>query len=163
MITTFWPSSENMPCPPVRAATLGPDDSRASASQRRAARPRDLRERARRPTFTGSTSKELPDDAQAPRLAAATALALAPLAVAAQQTVDVTAYQEAEDDDMIVQPFNLTVDEIEDMDLKSAAGEEIGEVEEVLTDASGSRSRSASRSGASSASASARSCSGSTS
>ena len=62
---------------------------------------------------------------------------LAPLAAAAQQTTDVTAYQEAEDDDMVVQPFNLTVDDIEDMDLKSAAGDDIGEVEEVLTDASG--------------------------
>jgi uncharacterized protein YrrD len=68
---------------------------------------------------------------------AATALAMAPLAVAAQQSVDVTAYQEADDDDMVVQPFNLTVDDIEDMDLKSADGDEIGEVEEVLIDASG--------------------------
>jgi uncharacterized protein YrrD len=68
---------------------------------------------------------------------AATALAMAPLAVAAQQSLDVTAYQEADDDDMVVQPFNLTVDDIEDMDLKSADGDEIGEVEEVLIDASG--------------------------
>jgi hypothetical protein len=67
---------------------------------------------------------------------AATALALAPLALAAQQSSDVTAYQEAEDDDMVVQPFNRTVDDIEDLDLKNADGE-IGEVEEVLIDASG--------------------------
>jgi uncharacterized protein YrrD len=68
---------------------------------------------------------------------AATALALAPLALAAQQSSEVTAYQEAEDDDMVVQPFNRTVDDIEDLDLKNADGDEIGEVEEVLIDASG--------------------------
>ena len=70
-------------------------------------------------------------------LLAATALALAPLAAAAQQSPDLAAYQEAEDDDLVVQPFNLTVDDIEDMDLKSAAGDDIGEVEKVLTDAGG--------------------------
>jgi hypothetical protein len=68
---------------------------------------------------------------------AATALALAPLVAAAQQAVDVTAYREAEDDDLVVQPFNLTVDQIEDMDLKGAGGEEIGEVDDVLIDAAG--------------------------
>ena len=68
---------------------------------------------------------------------AATALALAPLALAAQQSSDVTAYQEAEDDDMVVQPFNRTVADIEDLDLTTADGDEIGEVEEVLIDASG--------------------------
>ena len=68
---------------------------------------------------------------------AATALALAPLALAAQQSSDVTTYQEAEDDDMVVQPFNRTVDDIEDLDLKNVDGDEIGEVEEVLIDASG--------------------------
>lgn len=81
-------------------------------------------------------------------LLAAAALAFAPLVVAAQQAVDVTAYREAEDDDLIVQPFDLTVDLIEDMDLKDAGGDEIGEVDDVLI----SRSRSPSRSGASSAS-----------
>jgi hypothetical protein len=49
---------------------------------------------------------------------AAAALVFAPLVVAAQQAVDVTAYREAEDDDLVVQPFNLTIDQIEDMDLK---------------------------------------------
>ena len=38
---------------------------------------------------------------------------------------------------MVVQPFNRTVDDIEDLDLKNADGDEIGEVEEVLIDASG--------------------------
>jgi hypothetical protein len=70
-------------------------------------------------------------------LVAATALAVAPLAAAAQQTTEATAYQEAEDDDMVVQPFNLTVDDLEDMNLESAAGDDIGEVEEVLTDGTG--------------------------
>ena len=71
-----------------------------------------------------------------PSLAAA-ALVFAPLVVAAQQAVDVTAYREAEDDDLVVQPFNLTIDQIEDMDLRSGDGEEIGEVDEVLIDAAG--------------------------
>ena len=68
---------------------------------------------------------------------AATALAMAPLAGAAQQSTKVTGYQEAEDDNMLMQPLGRTVDEVEDMDLKNAAGDQIGEVDEVLTDASG--------------------------
>jgi PRC-barrel domain len=68
---------------------------------------------------------------------AAAALVFAPLVVAAQQAVDVTAYREAEDDDLVVQPFNLTIDQIEDMDLRGGGGEEIGEVDEVLIDAAG--------------------------
>ena len=70
-------------------------------------------------------------------LLAAGALALAPLAPAAQQSLDVTTLQEAEDDDLVVQPFGVTVDDIDDMDLMNADGEEIGEIEEVLLDASG--------------------------
>ncbi|HEX5795836.1 MAG TPA: PRC-barrel domain-containing protein [Geminicoccaceae bacterium] len=70
-------------------------------------------------------------------LCAAAVLALAPLAAAAQQSLDVSGYKEAEDDDLVVEPFNLSVDQIEDMDVKTAAGEEVGDVEEVLTDASG--------------------------
>ena len=70
-------------------------------------------------------------------LCAAAVLALAPLSAAAQQPLDVSGYKEAEDDDLVVQPFNLSVDQIEDMDVKTAAGEEVGDVEEVLTDASG--------------------------
>jgi hypothetical protein len=71
-----------------------------------------------------------------PSLAAA-ALVFAPLVVAAQHAVDITAYREAEDDDLVVQPFNLTIDQIEDMDLRGGGGEEIGEVDEVLIDAAG--------------------------
>jgi len=68
---------------------------------------------------------------------AATALAVAPFAALAQQAVDISAYKEAEDDDMMVQPFGRTVEDIEDMDLKTAGGDDVGEVDEVLVDASG--------------------------
>ena len=68
---------------------------------------------------------------------AALALALAPLAAAAQQGLDVATLEEAEDDDLVVQPFGVTVDDIDDMDLMNADGEEIGEIEEVLLDAGG--------------------------
>jgi sporulation protein YlmC with PRC-barrel domain len=44
---------------------------------------------------------------------------------------------EAEDDAMIVQPFAISVEALEDMDIYGSAGEEIGEVEDVLVDASG--------------------------
>lgn len=44
---------------------------------------------------------------------------------------------EAEDDDMIVQPLNVTVDDLEDMDIYTPSDEEVGEIEEVLVDASG--------------------------
>jgi hypothetical protein len=44
---------------------------------------------------------------------------------------------EADDDYMMVQPFNVSVDDLEDMDLYGPGGEEIGEVEEVLADGSG--------------------------
>jgi PRC-barrel domain len=64
---------------------------------------------------------------------AAAALALAPLAVAAQG-INVTKLQEA-DDDMKV--LDRSVDDIEDMDLKAPDGDDIGEVEEVLLDAEG--------------------------
>jgi hypothetical protein len=49
----------------------------------------------------------------------------------------VTGLHEADDDAMMVQPFNLSVDRIEDMDLYAPGGDEIGEVEEVLVDATG--------------------------
>lgn len=46
--------------------------------------------------------------------------------------------QEAEDSDQVVQPFDLTVGEIEeDADLLNQAGEEVGAIEVVLVDASG--------------------------
>jgi sporulation protein YlmC with PRC-barrel domain len=48
-----------------------------------------------------------------------------------------TGLHEAEDDAMIVQPFAISVEALEDMDVYGSAGEEIGEVEDVLVDASG--------------------------
>lgn len=76
---------------------------------------------------------------RAPQLpAAAVALTLAAGAAAAQQGASgVTGLHEADDGAMLVQPFNLSVDRIEDMDLYAPAGEEIGEIEDVLVDAAG--------------------------
>ena len=69
------------------------------------------------------------------------ALAAALLALAApadaQQAAGGIALREAADDDMMVQPFNMSVEDLEDVDLVDPAGEEIGEVEEVLVDANG--------------------------
>ena len=66
------------------------------------------------------------------------ALAVAPaLLVAPAIAQTATTYMEIEDDTMLVQPFNLTVDQIEDMDIYGPGDDQIGEVEEVLTDASG--------------------------
>jgi len=68
-------------------------------------------------------------------LPAAAALALiAGGAAMAQQASDL---REVDDDDRIVQPFGLSVDDIEDMDVYDAAGEELGEVEEVLENSAG--------------------------
>ena len=68
-------------------------------------------------------------------LAAAVVLLGAPTLVLAQQSV--SDLSEIDDDDLVVQPFNRTVDDLDDMDVKNAAGEEIGEVEEVLRDGTG--------------------------
>lgn len=61
-------------------------------------------------------------------LAAAVLSAVALAAVpAAAQT-----YQAIDDEALNVDPLNVTVGDLEDMDLLNASGEEIGEVEEVL-------------------------------
>jgi PRC-barrel domain len=66
-------------------------------------------------------------------LVAAPALLVAP---ALAQTA--AGYAEIEDDALIVEPFNLTVDQIEDMGIYGPGDDDqIGEVEEVLTGASG--------------------------
>ena len=70
-----------------------------------------------------------------PALAAAL-LALAAPAHAQQAAGDVT-LREATDDDLMVPPFNMSVEDLEDADLVDPAGAEIGEVEEVLVDANG--------------------------
>jgi hypothetical protein len=63
------------------------------------------------------------------------------LAAAAVLAVPATAqearYREADDERLVVQPFNLTVDQVDDMKLHARNGEEIGEIDEVLVDATG--------------------------
>jgi hypothetical protein len=67
------------------------------------------------------------------------AVAAAFLAVAgptqAQQSG--TVLREADDDDMVVQPFNLKIEDLEDADLENQAGDDIGDIENVLVDANG--------------------------
>ena len=68
-------------------------------------------------------------------LAAAALLAVACSGQAQQPNA---ALREAEDSDQIVQPFNLTIEDIqEDADLLSPSGEEVGAIEAVLVDAGG--------------------------
>lgn len=66
--------------------------------------------------------------------AAAAALLLGCTAAAAQQA---EVLQAADNDELVVQPLNLPVREIEDMDIVGPDGSEIGEVDEVLVNASG--------------------------
>ena len=65
-----------------------------------------------------------------------TASLLVGAAYAQTQTAP-TGLHEAEDDAMIVQPLAVSVEALEDMNIYGSAGEEIGEVEDVLVDASG--------------------------
>src|SRR5215213_5058081 len=67
-------------------------------------------------------------------MVAAASLALAS-AAQAQQTG--TLLREAENDDMMVQPLNMKVEDLEDADLVNQAGDDIGDVEKVLVDANG--------------------------
>ena len=69
----------------------------------------------------------------------ATSLLVAAVAPAGaqQQQAPASGLREAEDDAMIVQPFNVSVDKLEDMNIAAANGDEVGEVDEVLVDASG--------------------------
>lgn len=60
-----------------------------------------------------------------------------PAAMAQQGQAPASGLREAEDDAMIVQPFNVSVDKLEDMDLVGPGGEDIGEIDEVLVDAAG--------------------------
>lgn len=46
-------------------------------------------------------------------------------------------YREVKDERRIIPPFNLTVDQLDDLDVFTATGERIGEVEEVLMDGAG--------------------------
>jgi ribosomal 30S subunit maturation factor RimM len=48
-----------------------------------------------------------------------------------------TEFREVEDETMVVPAFDLSVADLEDMDIVGPTGEAVGEVEEVLTDAGG--------------------------
>jgi hypothetical protein len=64
------------------------------------------------------------------------ALAAVPALLAGTALAQAT-YVEIDDDAFIVEPFKLTVEKVEDMDLYGPGGDQIGEVEDVLTDPSG--------------------------
>jgi hypothetical protein len=70
-----------------------------------------------------------------PAVAAAALLSIAGPSLAQQAGGPVL--REATDDELVVQPFNKTVEDLEDAALVSEAGEAIGEIEEVLVDANG--------------------------
>lgn len=74
-----------------------------------------------------------------PTLAAAVALATTGAALAQQAAAPEAAgeYREVKDERLVVQPFNLTVDQIDDMDVHGAGGENLGEIDEVLMNAAG--------------------------
>jgi sporulation protein YlmC with PRC-barrel domain len=63
-------------------------------------------------------------------ICAAALIAFAAAAPALAQSA--ASYIEIESEDQVVSELNLTVEQIEDMDVYDASGEEIGEVEEVL-------------------------------
>ena len=74
-----------------------------------------------------------------PAFVAIAVLSTASVAVSQQASAPGAAagYREVTDGQLIVQPFNLTVDQIDDMGVFGPDGEKIGEIEEVLTDAAG--------------------------
>jgi sporulation protein YlmC with PRC-barrel domain len=57
---------------------------------------------------------------------------------AAAQEQQAAQYTKIEDESTMVEAFGLSVDELDDMDVVGADSETIGEVEDVLADASGS-------------------------
>ena len=69
--------------------------------------------------------------------AGAVALALAIPGFGVAQQAGSDQYRDVEDDRLLVQPFNMTVGQIDHMDVVSATGERIGEVDGVLMDAAG--------------------------
>jgi PRC-barrel domain len=72
-------------------------------------------------------------------LGAAVSLTIAGIATAQQATAPgaTPEYREVKDEKLVVQPFNLTVDQIDDMDVHAAGGDRIGEIDEVLMNAAG--------------------------
>ena len=77
--------------------------------------------------------------------AACSAVLLVASAALAQQSTlaqtgsipSLTSLWEADDDDRRIQPWNISVDRAEDMDLYAPTGQKVAEVEEVLEDSSG--------------------------
>lgn len=69
--------------------------------------------------------------------AAAVALILGATGPVRAQVAATSAFTVLEDEAVIVQPFNITAEELEDMDIVGPTGDEIGEVDEVLTNAAG--------------------------
>ncbi len=74
-----------------------------------------------------------------PAFVAIAVLSTASVAVSQQASAPGAAagYREATDGQLVVPPFNLIVDQIDDMDVFGPGGEKIGEIDEVLTDAAG--------------------------
>jgi PRC-barrel domain len=54
-----------------------------------------------------------------------------------QAQTDQTGMHKADDDSLMVQSLNASVEDVEDMTIYTAGGEEVGEVEAVLVDGSG--------------------------
>jgi len=77
--------------------------------------------------------------------AACSAVLLVASAALAQQSTlaqtgsipSLTSLREVDDDDRMIQPWNISVDRAEDMDLYAPTGQKVAEVEEVLEDSSG--------------------------
>lgn len=69
--------------------------------------------------------------------AIAAALALASPSLASAQEIMLEDYREATDDQLFVDEFNMTVEELEDTNVVTSVGEVVGEVEDVLVDPSG--------------------------
>jgi PRC-barrel domain len=71
------------------------------------------------------------------RAATLAAVVLTMPALGAAQQAGSDQYRDVEDDRLLVEPFNLTIGQIDHMDVVGATGERIGEVDGVLMDASG--------------------------
>lgn len=65
------------------------------------------------------------------------ALVALPALIAAPAFAQTTGYVEVDDDAFVVEAFGMTADDIDDMDLYGPGDEQIGEIEEVLVNASG--------------------------
>ena len=82
-------------------------------------------------------SKPLPKYLYLPLFAASLLAFVTPAVAQAPVTTAVSPYVEVEDEDIVVPSLNITVDELEDLDIYTANGDEVGEVETVLADGTG--------------------------